>query len=94
MKGCPFQGLLLVGYIIRVNLGTETRIEVDGIACEIVHVDLGGVHLDDGPVLSITLAATADADRRREDDMTQNAALRGGPASRNVLVKGFEPHSE
>ena len=64
--------------------------EVDGIACEIVHVDLGGVHLDDGPVLSITLAATADADGRREDDMTQNAALRGGPASRNVLVKEFE----
>ena len=46
---------------------------MDGIACEIVHVDLNGVHLDNAPVLGITLAATADADGRREDGITQNA---------------------
>jgi hypothetical protein len=44
----------------------------------------------DGPVLGITLAAYADVDGRREDDMSQNAALQGGPASGNVLVEGVE----
>ncbi len=64
--------------------------EVDGIAVEIARVDLGGVDLDDGPVLGIILAAAADSNGRREDDMAQNAALRGGPVSRNILVEGLE----
>jgi len=59
---------------------------VNGIAFEIASVDLGS---DDGLVLGITLAAAAaadaDADGRREDDMAQNAALRGHPARGNVL---------
>jgi hypothetical protein len=63
---------------------------VDGIAFEIASVDLGS---DDGLVLGITLAtaaADADVDGRREDDMAQNAALRGRPASGNVLAEGVE----
>ena len=68
--------------------------EFDGITVEIARVDLESVDdLDDGPVLSITPAATATTptfDGRRDDDMAQNAALQGSPASGNALVEGIE----
>jgi len=54
---------------------------------KLARVYLGGVNLDDGPVLGI--APVADVGRRK-DDMTYKAALRGGPVSHNVLVEGAE----
>jgi len=55
-------------------------------------VSIGNIDLDNGPVLGIILAAAADTDvdERREYDMAQNAALRGGRASGNVLLERFE----
>jgi len=48
---------------------------------EFARVDLGSVDLDDSPVLGISLAVVVDedADGRREDVMTHNAAFQGGP---------------
>ena len=72
----------------REFINWDAGAEVDHIAVEIALVDLGGVNLYDGPVLRI--AAVTDANWGRENDMAQNATLRGGPASRNVLVDGFK----
>lgn len=41
-------------------------ITVNGIAIEIPWINLGGVNLNDGPVLA---AAATNIDGRREDDM-------------------------
>ena len=75
-----------INQLHKCDAGTE----IDGIAIEIAYIDLGSVDLNDGPVLTIILAANADVDGRREYDMAQNAALRAGPASGNILVKGVE----
>ena len=40
--------------------------EVDGIASGIDRIEFGAVHLNDGPVFSVILAANADADGERE----------------------------
>jgi len=65
--------------------------KVDGIIVEIARIDLGGVDLDNGPVLGITLVADTDVDERRENDIAQNATTRGGLVSRNVMVEVVEP---
>ena len=64
--------------LVNWDVGTT---KVNGIAFEIACINLRGINLNDRPVLSITLTAATDADGRREDDMAQNAALWGGPAS-------------
>ena len=50
----------------------DASAKVDGVAVEIARVDLGGIDLNDSPVLGITLATAPDpgADGRREDNMT------------------------
>jgi hypothetical protein len=68
-------------FIIRVNLlAGDLVTKVNGIALEFACANLG----------SITVTAAANAEGWREYNMAQNGALRGGPVSQNVLVKGVE----
>lgn len=72
-------------------VGWYAGAEVNGIAVEIACIDLRVVDLDDGPILGVSLCANTDIDRRGENDVSKNAALRSVPVSRNVLVEDIEP---